>query len=104
MTEEVASVASETSQFTKKTESSIYSLACDPCLKIFRKTNIDRGEVDAVILSTCSTLQYTSSIVSEMLGIKPKNSYRLDNLCNSGTSAIISAFCEIAAGLCDCVL
>ena len=100
MPEEVAIVASP---FTRK-ESSIFELACNPCLEIFKKTNIDRTEVDSVILSTCSTLQYTSSIVSEMLGIKPKNSYRLDNLCNSGTSAIISAFCEIAAGLCDCVL
>lgn len=104
MTEEVAIVASETSKFTKKTESSVYSLACDPCLKIFKKTNIDRGEVDAVILSTCSPLQYTSSIVSEMLGLKPRKSCRIDNLCNSGTAAVISAFTEIAAGLCDCAL
>jgi len=41
MTEEVAIVASETSRFTKKIESSVYSLACDPSLKIFKKTNID---------------------------------------------------------------
>ena len=93
MTEEVAIVASGTSKFTKKTKSSLYSLACDPCLKIFRKANIDRGEVDAVILSTCSTLQYTSSIVSEMLGLKPRKSCRIDNLCNSGTAAVIGAEC-----------
>jgi acetyl-CoA C-acetyltransferase len=103
MTEEVAIVASETSRFTRK-ESSIFELACDPCLKIFRKTNLDRNEVDSLILSTCSTHQYTSSIVSEMLGLKPKNSCRIDNLCNSGTSAVITAFAEIAAGLCDCAL
>jgi acetyl-CoA C-acetyltransferase len=103
MPEEVAIVASETSSFTRK-ESSIFELACNPCLQIFRKTNIDRTEVDSVILSTCSTLQYTSSIISEMLGLKPKNCCRIDNLCNSGTSAIISAFCEIASGLHDCVL
>ena len=103
MPEEVAIVASGISSFTRK-ESSIFELACKPCLEIFRKRNIDRTEIDSVIVSTCSTLQYTSSIISEMLGIKPKNSYRIDNLCNSGTSAIVSAFCEISAGLCDCVL
>jgi acetyl-CoA C-acetyltransferase len=103
MTEEVAIVASETTKFTRN-DSPILELACEPCWKIFRKTNLDRNDIDSVVLSTCSTLQYTSSIVSEMLGLKPKNSCRIDNLCNSGTSAIISAYSEIAAGLCDCVL
>jgi acetyl-CoA C-acetyltransferase len=103
MSEEVAIVASETTKFTRN-DLSIYELACDPCRKIFRKTNLDRNDIDSVVLSTCSTLQYTSSIVSEMLGLKPKNSFRIDNLCSSGTSAIISTYAEIAAGLCDCAL
>lgn len=103
MTEEVAIVASDTTRFTKN-DLPIFELACEPCWKIFRKTNLDRNDIESVILSTCSTLQYTSSIVSEMLGLKPKNSRRIDNLCNSGASAIISAYSEIAAGLCDCAL
>ena len=103
MSEEVAIVASETTKFTRN-DLSIYELACDPCRKIFRKTYLDRNDIDSVVLSTCSTLQYTSSIVSEMLGLKPKNSFRIDNLCSSGTSAIISTYAEIAAGLCDCAL
>jgi acetyl-CoA C-acetyltransferase len=103
MPKEVAIVASATSRFTKK-EPSIFGLACHPALKIFQKTKIDRSEVNAVILSTCSMLQYASSIVCEMLGLRPNKSCRIDNLCNSGTSAIISAFSEVAAGLSDCSL
>jgi acetyl-CoA C-acetyltransferase len=103
MTEEVAIVASETTKFTRN-DLPIFELACEPCWKILRKTNLDRNDIDSVVLSSCSTLQYTSSIISEMLGLRPKNSCRIDNLCNSGTSAIISAYSEIAAGLCDCAL
>jgi acetyl-CoA C-acetyltransferase len=103
MLEEVAVVAFATSRFTKK-EPSIFELSCQPALKIFRETNIDRTEVNSVIVSTCSMLQYTSSIVCEMLGIRPNKSCRLDNLCNSGSIAIASACSEIAAGLSDCAL
>jgi|RhiMethySRZTD1v2_1073278.scaffolds.fasta_scaffold00036_73 acetyl-CoA C-acetyltransferase len=103
MSEEVAIVASETTKFTRE-DSPFYELACEPCRKILRNMSIDRNDIDSVVLSTCSTLQYTSSIISEMLALKPKRSCRIDNLCNSGTSAIISAYSEIVAGLCDCAL
>lgn len=103
MREEVAVIASATSRFTKK-EPSIFELSCLPALKIFRETNIDRTEVNSVIVSTCSMLQYTSSIVCEMLGIRPNKSCRVDNLCNSGSIAISSACSEIAAGFSDCAL
>jgi acetyl-CoA C-acetyltransferase len=43
-------------------------------------------------------------IISEMLGIYPRISYRVDNLCNSGTNAVASAFAIIASGLCNTVL
>jgi acetyl-CoA C-acetyltransferase len=39
-----------------------------------------------------------------MLGIYPRISYRVDNLCNSGTNAVASAFAIIASGLCNTVL
>ena len=39
-----------------------------------------------------------------MLGIHPKITYRIDNLCNSGTNAVTSAFAIIASGLCDTAL
>jgi acetyl-CoA C-acetyltransferase len=57
-----------------------------------------------VIVSSCSSDQYLSSIISELLGVTPKISHRIDNLCNSGTNAIISAFSYISSGLCDSAL
>jgi acetyl-CoA C-acetyltransferase len=39
-----------------------------------------------------------------MLGIRPKISYRIDSLCNSGTNAIASGYALIASGLCDSAL
>lgn len=101
---EVSVVAYQTSKFRKESNVSIFELACQPCIDLFKKTNIDRDEVEAVIFSSCCPEQYTSSIISEMLGLRPRISYRLDNLCNSGTSAIISAFSHISAGICDCAL
>ena len=48
--------------------------------------------------------RYSSAIISEMLGINPRISHRIDNLCNSGTTAVASAFAIIASGLCDTAL
>ena len=56
------------------------------------------------MFSSCATDQYSSAIISEMLGIHPKITYRIDNLCNSGTNAVTSAFAIIASGLCDTAL
>ena len=39
-----------------------------------------------------------------MLGLSPKISHRIDNLCNSGTNAIVCASSYIASGLCDSAL
>ncbi len=96
----VAIAASQTARFTKTSEKSIFELACEPCIDIVKSVR----DIDAVLLSTCSTEQYSSTIVSEMLGIKPKISHRIDNLCNSGTNAIASAYSMIVAGLCDSAL
>lgn len=82
----------------------IIQLALEPTISLLKKTGFPRDLIDAVIFSSCSTEQYLSSIISEILGIKPKISHRIDNLCNSGTNAIISAYSYIASGLCDCAL
>ncbi|MGI0005497.1 MAG: thiolase family protein [Nitrososphaera sp.] len=97
----VAIASTATSRFTKASEKPIFELACDPCIEIVR--DFGKG-IDAVMLSTCATEQYSSTIVSEMLGLRPKVSQRVDNLCNSGTNAIASAYAMISAGLCDSAL
>ncbi len=97
----IESVAS--SRFAKDSCKSIFELACEPCIEVLKKSSIGKN-ADAVIVSTCATDQYSSTIVSEMLGIRPKVSHRVDNLCNSGTNAIASAYSLIASGLCGSAL
>jgi acetyl-CoA C-acetyltransferase len=79
-------------------------LACSPCTDILKSGNLEKSEIDGVILSSCTTEQYGSTIISEMLGMTPSVSQRIDNLCNSGTNAIVSAYSLIASQLCDLVL
>ncbi|MGD1834680.1 MAG: thiolase family protein [Nitrososphaeraceae archaeon] len=101
----VSIVAGETSNFKRKSNLSIHQLAVEPVIKLFRNNpHLKDITIDAVILSSCSEEQYLSSIVSELLGLKPKISNRLDNLCNSGTNAISTAYSYIASGLCNSVL
>jgi len=100
----VAIIDQSTSQFTKDTSLSFQDLACNPCIKIMRKCRDKSLQIEAVILSTTSDIQYGSSIISEYLGIKPIISQRLDNLCSSGTNAIVSAYSLIKSGLCKTAL
>jgi len=93
-----------TSKFVKDSKLPLFELACQPCIEILKDNNISRKEIDAVMFSSCATDQYSSTIVSEMLGMRPKVSHRIDNLCNSGTNAVASAFSLIASGLCDSAL
>jgi acetyl-CoA C-acetyltransferase len=97
----VAIASAATCKFTKASEMPIFELACQPCIEILGQAGKD---IDAVMLSTCATDQYSSTIVAEMLGLAPKISQRIDNLCNSGTNAIASAYAMISAGLCDSAL
>lgn len=92
------------SQFVKESGKSIFDLACDPCVQILRPGNPGRKDIEAVLLSSCTTEQYSSTVVSEMLGIRPKISQRIDNLCNSGTNAIVTAYSLIASEMCDIAL
>ena len=100
----VGIVSSQTAKFRKSSNSSIFDLACEPCIHILKNNNLSKRDVEAIVFSSCSNEQYSSTIISEMLGLKPRISNRIDNLCNSGTNAIISAFSYIVSGLCDSVL
>jgi acetyl-CoA C-acetyltransferase len=100
----VSIVAGITSEFRKGTDNDIPQIALESAVKLLKDTGFPRNLLDAVIVSSCSSDQYLSSIISEMLGVTPKISHRIDNLCNSGTNAIISAFSYISSGLCDSAL
>ena len=100
----VAIVSWATTQFVKDSALSVFELCCEPCTSILRTTAIDKQELDAFLVSSCTTEQYSSTIVSEMLGLKPKISQRVDNLCNSGTNAVANAYALIASEMCELVL
>lgn len=93
-----------TSKFAKDSKMPLLELACEPCADILKRNDISEKEIDAVLFSSCATDQYSSTIISEMLGMHPRISHRIDNLCNSGTNAVASAFAMIASGLCDSAL
>ncbi|AJM92573.1 thiolase C-terminal domain-containing protein [Nitrosopumilus piranensis] len=65
---------------------------------------ISKNNIDAVLVSTNNNSKYLSPILSEMMGIQPKIAHSVENLCNSGTNSIVSAFSYVASGLADMVL
>jgi len=93
-----------TSGFRKEDLKSVFDIATEAGSLLLKHQILSRGEIDAVIFSSCSSDQYSASILAEMLGIKPKIALRIDNLCNSGTSAVISGHGLIASGLCKSAL
>ncbi|MBE44206.1 MAG: 3-ketoacyl-CoA thiolase [Thaumarchaeota archaeon] len=89
----------------RRSNDSLYLIAAESMRDLFKNVNgFSQDYVDAVLVSTCDNAQYTASILSEMLGIKPKIAHRIENMCNSGSNALISAYSYIASGLCDIVM
>lgn len=101
---EIAIVGSKNGKFRKDSLSSLLEIACEPCLSMFHESPHFRDEINCVLFSTTSNIQFGSTILCEYLRIKSTISQRIDNLCNSGTNAIISGYSFIKAGLCDTVL
>lgn len=86
----------------RKSNDSLYTIAAESMHDLFNNVkSLSQHDIDAVLVSTCDNAQYTASILSEMSGIRPKVAHRIENMCNSGTNAIISAYSYIASGLCD---
>lgn len=91
-------------RFTKE-DKKIDSLLLDSAKDLFKKnSHINRDDIDAVLVSTNNNSKYLSPILSEMIGIQPKIAHSIENLCNSGTNSIVSAYSYIASGLADLVL
>jgi acetyl-CoA C-acetyltransferase len=94
----------DTQRFQKVSDLSLQELACKSIINILKKTKIDKQEIDGLIVSSCSTEQYLGNIISEMLNLNPKISTKIDNLCNSGTSAIFLAHSLISSGICNAII
>jgi acetyl-CoA C-acetyltransferase len=101
---EIAIVSSKSGKFRKDPLRSLLEIACEPCLSIFKESPHFRDDINCVLFSTTSNVQYGSTILCEYLGIRSTVSQTIENLCNSGTNAIISGYSFIKAGLCDTVL
>ncbi len=92
--------------FTKfrKSNDSIYQLAVEASIDLIKGFEVDKDSIDGVIVASSSIEPYIASIVSEMLGIKPKIAHKLEQLCSSGSSAIASAYAYVRSGLCNNIL
>ena len=83
----------------------IESLLVSATKSLFDQTkNVDKNNIDAVLVSTNDNSKYLSAIVSEIIGISPKIAHTVENLCSSGTNSIVSAYSYIASGLADVAL
>ncbi len=90
--------------FTKK-DQKIESSLLESTKNLFdNNPKIDRKEIGGVLVSTTNNSKYLSPILSEIAGIKPKIAHSIENLCNSGTNSIVSAYSYIASGLADTIL
>lgn len=100
----VAIDSCNTIKFQKFSDSSLPELACKSIIKTLKKTKIEKNQIDGLIVSSCSNEQYLGNIISEMININPKISTRVENLCNSGTTAISLGYSLISSGLCNAII
>ena len=101
---EIAIDSSNTQKFSKASHFTPAELASKSIIDLLGKTQVRKAEIDGLIVSSSSNDSYLGNIVSEMIGIRPKFSTKVENLCNSGTSGIMLAYSLIKSGLCNAVL
>jgi len=90
--------------FTKDDEK-IESVLLKSAKNLFEtNSEINKNNIDAVLVSTNNNSKYLAPILSEMVGIQPKIAHSIESLCNSGTNSIVSAYSYIESGLADMVL
>lgn len=88
-----------------KEDKKIEEVLMDSVVELFvTNPKINKKEIEGVMISTNNNSKYLAPIVAEMSGIQPKTSISIENLCNSGTNSIVSAYTYIASGLADMVL
>ena len=101
---EVATVACGNTKFSDA-DISVEDVLVSATKSLFDNTpNLSQNDIDTVLVSTNENGQYLGPILSELAGIKPNISHKIENLCSSGASSIVSAYSYIASGLSDTVL
>ncbi len=94
----------DTTKFTKKSGKETDELSSQSIINLLKKTQIDKKTIDGIIVSSCSNELYLGNILSEMIGINPKVATKVENLCNSGTTAIFIAYSLILSNICKAVI
>lgn len=83
----------------------IENLLTSSTKQLFHNTkNLEQKDIDAVLVSTNNVKRYLAPVLSELAGITPKISHSVENMCNSGTNAVVSGFSYIKSGMADVVL
>ena len=100
----VAITSSDTQTFTRNTNFALAEIASKSIIDLLNKSKIQKSDIDGLIVSSSSFEPYLSNIIAEMVGVKPKFSTKVENLCNSGTSGILLAYSLIQSGICKAVL
>lgn len=86
-------------------DAQVYDVICDAIRDLFSENpHIRKEDVDAVVVSSNDNAKYMSAIVSQRMGINPGINHTVENMCSSGSNAIISAYSYVASGLVQAVL
>lgn len=100
----VAIDVTDTQKFCKSSDLSLAELASKSIISLLNKTEVQKKDIDGLLVSSCSTELYLGNIISEMVGLNPRFSSKIENLCNSGTSSILLAYSLVYSGLCNAVV
>jgi acetyl-CoA C-acetyltransferase len=101
VTRRVAAVGYGLTKFGKR-DGSLRDLAAEAGKATIESVpNLDRKNIQGFFLTTTDGEPYLTASVAESLGLHPKLSSKIENLCASGGMGITVAYAAIAAGLVD---
>jgi len=101
MTRRVAAVGYGLTKFGKR-EGSLRDLAAEAGKATIESVpNLERNDIQGFFLTTTDAEPYVTASVAESLGLRPKLSSKVENLCASGGMGITIAYAAIASGLVD---
>ncbi len=82
----------------------IKSIMLSVVQKLILNSRIPKNLIDGILVSSTSDSKYLAAQISESIGVQPKISVTIENLCSSGTNAIVAAFAYISAGLANVII
>ena len=71
---------------------------------LWNNPDIDRDVIDGLLVSTNDSHGYLTAILAQRYGIRPRVAHSIENICVSGSNAIITAASFVMAGLAKAIL